>query len=70
MKLQVEICVEVRSPRNTDAELKLKKQLYFEAGAEEVWYCEENGQISFFAGAEPHRRLHSSLKCPAFPAEI
>lgn len=65
-----EICVEIRSPRNTDAEMSLKKQLYFEAGAEEVWFCEEDGKMAFFALAEPERRVDCSGKCPGFPGKI
>lgn len=65
-----EICVEIRSPRNTDAEMSLKRQLYFEAGAEEVWFCEEDGQMTFFTLAEPERQAERSGKCPEFPGKI
>jgi len=34
-----EICVEIRSPRNTEAEIEEKTALYFDAGAQEVWIC-------------------------------
>jgi Uma2 family endonuclease len=32
-----EICVEVMSDTNTEAEMEKRQALYFEAGAEEVW---------------------------------
>jgi Uma2 family endonuclease len=35
-----EICVEVLSSGNTDAEIQEKMALYFDAGAKEVWLCE------------------------------
>lgn len=37
-----EICVEVRSDSNTNAEMEFKKKLYFEAGAQEVWICDRS----------------------------
>ena len=62
-----EICVEVRSPTNTDAEIDEKRQLYLEAGAEEVWICDEEGQITFFDG---EGSLESSTRAPSFPRQI
>jgi len=43
-----EIAVEVYSPGNTEEELSHKRRLYFEAGAEEVWVCDEEGQITVY----------------------
>ncbi|MCP4348286.1 MAG: Uma2 family endonuclease [Desulfobacterales bacterium] len=43
-----EICIEVLSESNTDEEIKEKRQLYFENGAEEVWICTEQGDMSFY----------------------
>jgi hypothetical protein len=34
-----EICVAVLSPSNTEAEIQEKAELYFDAGANEVWLC-------------------------------
>lgn len=50
-----EICVEVRSPSNTNAEMALKTRLYLEAGAVEVWIVgQESGwQVFDAAGARP-----------------
>jgi Uma2 family endonuclease len=42
-----EICVEVLSPSNVEAEITEKTRAYFAAGAEEVWLVAENGAIRF-----------------------
>ncbi|HEX7860641.1 MAG TPA: Uma2 family endonuclease [Verrucomicrobiae bacterium] len=64
-----EICVEILSPGNTVAEMKEKRQLYFEAGAKEVWLCGADGKMSFYhAGlASPQG---SSKLCPEFPKKV
>ncbi len=63
-----EICVEVLSPRNTAAEINEKKNLYFDAGAKEVWVCDRNGKMSFF-GPDSSSSKRSKL-CPHFPAKV
>ena len=63
-----EICVEIKSPSNTDEELEEKGALYFEAGAKEVWICDELGQIRVF-GASARQLIRSSL-CPSFPRQV
>jgi Uma2 family endonuclease len=64
-----EICVEVLSPRNSDAEIQEKKALYFDAGAKEVWLCAKSGSMSFFiAGSSRPARM--SKICPSFPKQI
>jgi len=62
-----EICVEVLSPTNTEAEMEAKRALYFEAGAEEVWLCDAEGALSFYdaSGARD-----TSRQAPSFPAQI
>jgi Uma2 family endonuclease len=48
-----EICVEVRSPSNTDAEMEHKTALFLQAGATEVWIVSEDGDWQVFdAGGE------------------
>src|SRR6266568_5559767 len=44
-----EICVEVLSPSNTEAEIREKMALYFDAGASEVWLCAQRGTMRFFS---------------------
>jgi Uma2 family endonuclease len=64
-----EICVEVMSPSNTEAEIQEKTRLYFDAGAREVWRCSEDGGMSFqVEGAR--RPMGSSKICPRFPKKI
>lgn len=65
-----EICVEVRSPSNTDAQLAEKRALYFDAGAEEVWVCELNGTMCFFLKSHPEQAAGDSSLCPRFPKSI
>jgi Uma2 family endonuclease len=64
-----EICVEVLSPGNTEAELREKSALYFDAGAVEVWHCAADGKLTFF-GAGMDEPLQASKLCPDFPAQI
>jgi Uma2 family endonuclease len=64
-----EICVEVLSPSNTNAEIQEKMALYFDADAKEVWLCSRSGAMSFFSpGAAKPMRL--SKICPRFPKQI
>jgi Uma2 family endonuclease len=64
-----EICVEVFSPGNTEAELREKMALYFDAGAHELWLCSESGTMRFFlpGASEP---IPASRLCPDFPKQI
>lgn len=62
-----EICVEVLSEGNTEAEIDEKRALYVEAGADEVWTCDENGQMTFY-GADGV--LERSNLVPTFPVQI
>jgi Uma2 family endonuclease len=64
-----EICVEVLSPDNTRKEMAEKKALYFAAGAAEVWFCDENGSMTFFSG-EGSMGEKESRAYPHFPAQI
>src|SRR4051794_677499 len=43
-----EICMEVISPSNSKIEMAIKRALYFEQGAKEVWTCDAEKQIKFF----------------------
>lgn len=62
-----EICVEIMSMSNTSEELATKRQLYFSAGAAEVWVCDELGHVTFFGQAA---ELPASLRCPEFPKQV
>ena len=43
-----EVCVEIKSPSNTDEEMLEKKELYFAKKAKEYWLCDEAGNVSFY----------------------
>jgi Uma2 family endonuclease len=64
-----EICVEVLSPGNSEAEIAEKRALYFDAGAREVWLCSESGMMRFFLSPAGAPQAASSL-CPDFPARV
>ncbi len=65
-----DICVEVISPSNTTAELAEKRALYFEGGAQEVWFCTQDRQLQFFSKDAPAEPLPQSKLCPDFPAQL
>jgi Uma2 family endonuclease len=44
-----EICVEIKSPANSCAEMEEKTRLYLEKGAYEVWIVDEQGKVNFFS---------------------
>jgi len=62
-----EICIEVQSRSNTDAQLTEKRTLYFDAGALEVWICDESGRVRFF---DPEKEMTASDLVPSFPVHI
>jgi Uma2 family endonuclease len=64
-----EICVEVLSPANSREEMIGKMQLYYEAGADEVWLCDEEGRMEFFVQGQADS-VPASVMCPAFPAQL
>jgi Uma2 family endonuclease len=64
-----ELCVEILSPSNTPVEIQEKIALYFEAGALEVWICEQDGSLRFCFSTAPQMRPASGI-CPEFPPTI
>jgi Uma2 family endonuclease len=64
-----DICVEVLSPSNSQAEIEEKTALYFDAGAKEVWVCSRSGAMRFYDSAKS-RLMKSSRLCPAFPKQV
>lgn len=62
-----EICIEIFSESNTENEMKNKKMLYFERGAEEFWLCGEDGTIRFF---DKNGQMECSSIIPKFPTKI
>jgi Uma2 family endonuclease len=62
-----EICVEVESPSNSEAELAERRRLYFEKGADEVWICDLYGRMAFY---DPTEEIDRSRICPKFPIQV
>lgn len=62
-----EICVEIMFSSNTEEEMEIKKRLYFENGAKEVWICSESGNIRFYSCES---ELEYSMLVPNFPKKI
>jgi len=58
-----ELCIEILSPSNTDTEMLGKRELYFARGAQEVWLCDEQGELTFFdcTGQIPASRLFPGI---------
>ncbi len=65
-----EICVEVISPKNTRQEMASKRDLYFEAGADEVWFCDRKGALHFFLRGSGGTDMKASVLCPTMPRRI
>lgn len=64
--LAPEICVEVLSESNTEEEIREKRELYREAGAEEVWIVSEDGEVRFFG----EEKMERSEIAPEFPDHL
>lgn len=62
-----EICVEILSTSNVESEMAEKRSLYFEAGADEVWICDEDGLMVMYGPAGKRDR---SARAPGFPSRI
>jgi Uma2 family endonuclease len=62
-----ELCIEVLSRSNTQAEMNEKRHLFFEGGAQEVWIVDAEGAVTFY-DAEGAR--DQSALAPGFPKKI
>ncbi len=62
-----EVVVEVQSTSNFAAEMEEKKLLYFEAGAKELWLCDDEGNMRFL---NPEGELERSQVFGDFPKHI
>lgn len=65
-----EICVEVVSPGNTRQEMEDKRELYFAAGAEEVWFCDQKGALHFFLKGGEETAAKASALCSSMPRRV
>lgn len=66
-RLAPEICIEVISKGNSRREITEKTKLHLEAGAVEVWTCDQTGNLSFHTVAG---QIERSVLCPDFPLHI
>jgi Uma2 family endonuclease len=64
--LAPEICVEVLSSSSTGGEIRKKRVLYLETGAEEVWVVDEDERVRFF----PEEEMERSGLVPNFPEQL
>jgi len=62
-----EICVEILSPSNSEREMLEKIDLYLAKGAQEVWLCDDDGNLTFDAA---QGELQLSRLFPNFPKNI
>jgi Uma2 family endonuclease len=62
-----EVVIEVKSPSNSEKAMKWKAALYFERGAKEVWFCDDDGNMRFF---NPQGELERSEMFGKFPGHI
>jgi Uma2 family endonuclease len=62
-----DICVEVRSQKDTDRKMRKKAAVYFGAGVREVWVCDQDGTMNFYS---PEGPLERSNICPDFPRNV
>ena len=65
-----EICVEILSPSNSREEMLSKMTLYYARGAQEVWLCDDAGQMEFFTALSAPEPVPASTLCPDFPRRI
>jgi Uma2 family endonuclease len=65
-----EICVEIISPCNDRVEMLEKMTLYYAKGAQEVWLCNEAGEVEFFTAESAPEPVDVSVLCPDFPRQI
>lgn len=49
--------------------LREKKAIYFAAGAQEVWFCDRAGRMTFHVTAESPGATNSVI-CPDFPTRV
>ncbi len=61
-----EICAEIVSPSNTQAEIVEKTSAYLAAGAQEVWIVAEDGTIRYFtaSGEQPKSGFPVAVRLP------
>lgn len=59
-----QICIEIDRADNERGNLETRRDLYFDAGAEEVWVVDEGGRIQFFREGEEMDSSRIAPECP------
>jgi Uma2 family endonuclease len=62
-----ELCVEIRSPSNTDAAMRERIAAYLDAGALEVWIVQEDGQVVIHGRDGPREASQFGVACRLKP---
>ncbi len=62
-----EVVVEVIAPSKREKAMKSKMSLYFETGAKEVWFCDDDANMRFF---NPQGEMKRSGLFKEFPERI
>ncbi len=65
-----EIRVEILSPSSSREEMLEKMSLHYAEAAQEVWLCDEEGNMQFFSKTSVGQLLPASVLCPEFPERI
>lgn len=66
-KITPEICIEILSPSNSNMEMHHKMKLYFDKGAKEVRFCNDDGKICF---NDTDGLITCSRIAPKFPGNL
>ena len=62
-----ELCIEIKSPSNTDEEMLEKRDLYFSKEGKEFWICDDDGKVKFY---DAKGETEHSLLFPEFTNKI
>ncbi|MDB5341534.1 MAG: hypothetical protein JWN70_7153 [Planctomycetaceae bacterium] len=62
-----ELCVEVQETADDAERFSVKRALYFEKGAQEVWICNLEGDVAFY---NAQGEIRSSDLFPDFPKHV
>jgi len=65
-RISPEICVEIISPSNSYKEMQVKRQLYFDKGAKEVWLVSLDDSIQLFDRTGKIEKSHFGVAIELF----
>jgi Uma2 family endonuclease len=70
LELAPEICADVVCRDRTEYEIKYRRHLYFDAGANECWQCDLEGRMTYYTADAPNESKAVFPMCPEFPSII